>query len=41
MYSQADIRAIPTRQAFAYKVLEAVRATHASEVQWVVAQERH
>ena len=40
-YSQADVRAIPARQAFADKVLEAVRATHASQVQWVCAQERH
>jgi len=40
-YSQADLRAIPTRQAFADVVLEAVKATDASEVQWVCAQESH
>ena len=40
-YSQADLRAIPTRQAFADVVLEAVKVTDASEVQWVCAQESH
>lgn len=40
-YSQADLRLVPTRQAFPDLVLEAVRENNATEVQWVCAQEKH
>ena len=40
-YSQADLRLVPTRQAFTDLVLEAVHENNATEVQWVCAKEKH